>query len=315
MTLTYRDGLAIFEIAAYVPCLIVAVFLLVRHGFGRSAGWYFLVAFSLSRIIGGSLELATINDPTNIGLYTGSAILTNVGFSPLMLATLGLLSRLVDSINKNYQTFVTSKHLKFIETVITVGVILGIVGGVKASDALKQPGGTYQPQTLSKVGTILFIVSYVVTIAATVLISFSASHADAGEHRIILAVAFSLPFLFVRLMYSCISTFAHNSKFSLIGGSPTILLCVALIEELIVTITYEAVGLTLQKLPKKDQLRTAESVDSVEYNGNNTAYRHQPKRDNLALRIAKRTIIGRIVMALMPKKQNDVEMNQQFVRK
>jgi hypothetical protein len=39
MTITYRNGVSIAEIAVYVPCLAIAILLCVRHGFARSSGW------------------------------------------------------------------------------------------------------------------------------------------------------------------------------------------------------------------------------------------------------------------------------------
>lgn len=140
MTLTYHNAVSIAEIVAYVPCLAVAIFLTIRHGFGRNSGWIFLIIFCLARIIGSAMQVATASDPRNIGLYTGSGILQNIGFSPLLLATLGLLSRALDSINKSHSTLVKSSVLKLIELVMTVALILGIVGGINASDSFQTTG-------------------------------------------------------------------------------------------------------------------------------------------------------------------------------
>ncbi|EPE33719.1 hypothetical protein GLAREA_06732 [Glarea lozoyensis ATCC 20868] len=298
MTLTYRNGLSIGEIIVYSPALLASIYLMIRHGLSRSAGWYFLVIFSLARIIGSSMQLATINDPTSVSLQSGSAILLNIGFSPLMLATLGLLSRLVANIEKSTRMIITTRHLKMIETIISVGLILGIVGGIESGEDASKPPYHYAIHTLTKVSVILFIISYAATVLATILTSFHVPAADAGEHRILYAVGFSLPFLLIRLIYSCFSTFTHNKHFGVLSGSPTVLLCVALLEELIVTVTYLSIGMTLAVVPKPQ-------VGSYEEGGNQS---NPPKQDNVVLRIAKRTIIGRLVMALIPSKQKDVEM-------
>jgi len=76
------------------------------------------------------MQLATIKSPTDAALYEGSAILNNIGLSPLTLAALGLLSRLLDSINKSKHAFVQQWWLRIIELIVLVGLILGIVGGV-----------------------------------------------------------------------------------------------------------------------------------------------------------------------------------------
>jgi H+/Cl- antiporter ClcA len=76
------------------------------------------------------MQLATIKSPDNASLYEGSAILNNIGLSPLTLAALGILSRLLDSINKSKHAFVQQWWLRIIELIVLVGLILGIVGGV-----------------------------------------------------------------------------------------------------------------------------------------------------------------------------------------
>jgi hypothetical protein len=315
MTLSYRNGISIAEIIIYVPCLAIAVFLAFRHGFGRNAGWLFLIMFCLARIIGPCMSLATISQPTNISLYTGAAILQNIGLSPLQLCTIGLLSRLLDNINKSTHTFINTRMLKFIETIIVVGLILGIVGGVNASTSF-QNTGTYQPGSLNKAGTSLFIVTYVGIVAATILISFSVSHAEKGEKRIIMAVAFSLPFLLVRLAYSIGSTFSYGKKFNLLTGNPTILLCVALLEEIIVVFAYEGTGLTLGKVVKIEHPEGARMIhgNSTEFSReeNMQQAQKQEKPDNVVLKIAKRSIIGRIVMSFVPDNSDNgaVEMNR-----
>ncbi len=128
-----------------------------QHGFSRSAGWFFLIIFCLARLIGPALNLAEIKYPETAALYEGSAILNNIGFSLLTLAALGLLSRLLDSINKSHNTVIKPNMLRIIELVVVVGLILGIVGGVNAADAYVKTG-KYTPGSENKAGTALMIV-------------------------------------------------------------------------------------------------------------------------------------------------------------
>lgn len=142
------------------------------------------------------MQLAEISNPREQALYEGSAILNNVGFSPLTLAALGLLSRLLDSINKTHHTFVQPRMLRIIELLVLVGLILGIVGGVDAAnDYVKS--GRYQPGSLNKAGTALMIIAWVLLAIATALTSFSVSHAEHGERRLLMAIVLALPFLLV----------------------------------------------------------------------------------------------------------------------
>ncbi|ESZ96380.1 hypothetical protein SBOR_3212 [Sclerotinia borealis F-4128] len=326
MAITYRNGVGIGELVVYIPSLFLSILLAFRHGFGRSSGWYFLIIFCLARIIGPCMSLAAISSPS-VSLFTGALILQNVGLSPLILATLGLLSRVLTSINRNTHTLVQPKLLKLIEILTLIGLILGIVGGINASDVYTTTG-IWIPGTDSKVSNILFIVSFVALLVTTILTSFSISHAENGEKRILLAIAIALPFLFIRLLYSILSTFvAHSTKFNSFTGSVSILLCVALLEELVIVVIYLGIGVTLKVQPKnmvaKGELqRVPGTSDSEEPLGQQN---HQGQNQNqnqnqksgagtVVLGIAKKTIIGRLVMSFVPEKREDVEM-QRYARK
>ena len=157
-----------------------------------------------------------------------------------------LLSRIQANINQSYQTLVTARHIQLAEILNTVGIILSIIGGVNSGNDYGKTG-RYEPQTLSKVGLALFIASFVAILAFTVIFSMSISHAEPGEKRILSAVAASLPLLVVRLIYSSVYTFGDVHRFSSLTGSVTILLCMALLEEMAIVLIFEGVGLTLRK--------------------------------------------------------------------
>jgi hypothetical protein len=73
-----------------------------------------------------------------------------------------------------------------------------------------------------------------------------------GECRLVLAVAISVPFILVRLIYSAILSFAHNPRFNLISGSVTINLVMAVLEEFVVIIVCLGIGLTLRVQNERD---------------------------------------------------------------
>lgn len=131
-----------------------------------------------------------------------------------------------------------------------MGIILSIVGGVESGTNYSNTG-RYLPQTLTKVGVGLFIASFVAILAFTVILSLSISQAEPGEKRVLFAVAASLPLLLVRLIYASIYNFGDSSHFSSLSGSVTILLCMALLEEIAIVLIYEGVGLTLRKVVKQ----------------------------------------------------------------
>ena len=103
MTIGYRQGVSIAILIFYLPALAIAIFLSIRHGFRRASGWRFMIIFTLARVLGSCLELATINQPRNYSLYIGYATLINIALSPLELVAYGLLSRVI-TVGKSLST-------------------------------------------------------------------------------------------------------------------------------------------------------------------------------------------------------------------
>lgn len=174
-----------------------------------------------------------------------------------------------------------------------------------------------KPSTLNKASTALFIVCYVATALATLLMSFSISHAEPGEKRLLIAVAAALPFLLVRLVYSIISNLTHIASFNALTPNVTILLCMVLIEEFIVVLIFEGFGLTLQVREKTQHVeaqgylmadgRTSGSRDSEHQHAGDKAGPQSgaAKAGGVALGIAKKTIIGRLITSLVSGDQQE----------
>ncbi|KAI9815980.1 MAG: hypothetical protein M1827_001972 [Pycnora praestabilis] len=245
----YRNGVAIALLIFYIPALAIAAVLTIRHGFGKAAGWRLLAVFTLVRVLSSCFQIATISHPTNKSLYTGALILLNIAVSPLELTALGLLHRITASINKSKRTLITTKHLSSVGLLITIGLVLTIIGGIDAGNDYSKTGH-YTPQVTSKAGLGLWIASFAFIVAATVHTAFHISYAEPGEKRILFALVASLPLILVRLVYSSISTFTHSSRFNSIDGDVTIQLCMALLEEVIIVVIYEGVGITLTRVKK-----------------------------------------------------------------
>lgn len=89
---TLSDGLAIWQLVYYAVTLICSIFVSFRHGLARSSGWIFLTIFSIIRVVGCSAQIATIT-ATSDTPETIATILGFLGLSPLLLATLGILTR------------------------------------------------------------------------------------------------------------------------------------------------------------------------------------------------------------------------------
>jgi NADH:ubiquinone oxidoreductase subunit 6 (subunit J) len=119
-----------------------------------------------------------------------------------------------------------------------------------------------KPATLTKVGVVLFVAAWAGLCLLLVIMVVKSSLVQKGERRLIIAVAISVPFILVRLIYSMVVVFANNRHFNIVTGSVTINLVMAVLEEFVVTIVCISVGLTLQIRPKE----STERVDNVQHN-------------------------------------------------
>ncbi|KAK8163166.1 hypothetical protein BKA80DRAFT_310585 [Phyllosticta citrichinensis] len=231
--------------------MMTEIILCIRHGFRSSSGWRFLLTFILVRLLSSSFQLATINDQHNKSLYTAEWVLLASALSPFELMALGLLSRALGSIERVRGVGfvrITTRHIQWMELLNTVAFVLGIVGGVKAGksyDSTKY--AVPASQTESKVAIILLIVILVV---ATALTAQQIGFAEPGEKRIVVAVAVSLLFMFVRIMYSAVGMFntSETVGFSPVWGSVALLFGMGVSMELAVVFIYLAVGWTLKRI-------------------------------------------------------------------
>ena len=135
---------------------------------------------------------------------------------------------------------------RLIGLVSLVGVILAIIGGIHSSTSAIPS----KVDTKTKVGVIIFALTWLALCMLLAVIGTRISTVEAGEKRLVLAVAISVPFIFVRLLYSLLASFSKNKQFSSVSGSVTINLCMAVIEEFVVVMVLLGTGFTLRVLPK-----------------------------------------------------------------
>ncbi|CAK7265617.1 hypothetical protein SEPCBS57363_001674 [Sporothrix epigloea] len=263
MALTIYNKISILQLAFFFPSLVVAGTLTYRHGFRRSSGWIYLVILSLMRIIGASMELATISSPDNTSIAIGAQILQNIGLSPLILVLLGLISRSYLAMSENSRpSLPNTRVLRLLQLVIVVGLLLSIVGGVNTGNQVAKELGngspiSYKVASESKAGTALMVLGYALLVLSAMALLFRIGNIPLGEKRLLIAVFVALPFVFVRLLYSILSIFdTSNTNFHQFGGSTdagyyVLGMCTAM--EIITVIIFEAVGLTLPYVPHNER--------------------------------------------------------------
>jgi uncharacterized membrane protein SirB2 len=251
MTLSNSNDLSIVELIFYTPACLFSIFLCLRHGFGMNKGWVFLLIFSLIRIAGASVQLATIGSPTSIPLLTTAALLASIGLSPLLLTVQGLQFRVWRSINKEHRTLIQPMTLRVAHLPIFVGLLL-IIFGMDGSAAYLKKHGTFPTEVIAKIGVLLLVAVFAFVVLTTAMFMFRSSHAEPGERRLLNAIAASLPSL-VRMLYIVLIMFSNIRMFSILHGSIVALACIAVMQEIIVVLIYIAVGITLPRRIKKSK--------------------------------------------------------------
>jgi len=306
------------ELIVYFPALIDAVIVCSRHGFGRSSGWVFTLILCLVRIVGACCQLATYHSETK-GLFEAVVILDSIGISPLLLATLGLLSRCADSIRDNSSKLFHPLHFRLLQLLITIALILCIVGGANSISA----AGVYQPQTTTKAGVVLYVVAFIILIFIAAMLEIRHMRAPSSEKRLIWAVILAFPFIFVRLVYSLISVFSHKHDFNLVTGSVVIHVFMSVLEEMAVVIIYLAVGWMAETLTSAERGPISSRPWKGNWRGGGSTEQHNGRRlrqgDNGRRRqggTGRRrqgpihALVGAGMAAVQRKREGDPQVNQ-----
>ncbi|KAM5533770.1 hypothetical protein V8D89_012545 [Ganoderma adspersum] len=206
MKLDQRGDIAIVEIILYIPILFLSIVLVVRHGATRKAGWIFFAILSIARIVGGSTHALWEQHPSNATLQTIFTIMESIGLSPLLMATLGFLST-VGQYTLEDHPVMSIRTSGVLHLIGTIAVILSVVGGTDISSA-KNESDLSSAATHRRIGAALFVVLYAAVVAITVFCWGKRAQVLTYRRKLLLAIAASLPFIFVRIVFTVLSSFA-----------------------------------------------------------------------------------------------------------
>lgn len=76
------SALSAAQLAIYAVLAVPVLFITFKHGRPGLLGWIYLFAFCSLRVVGGAMDLSG---------SSAAAIISNIGLSPLVLATSGIL--------------------------------------------------------------------------------------------------------------------------------------------------------------------------------------------------------------------------------
>ncbi|KAH7408869.1 hypothetical protein BKA64DRAFT_742075 [Cadophora sp. MPI-SDFR-AT-0126] len=257
MQFTSLSFLSIATIVFYSSATLFSIFLCLRHGFSPNTGFIFLIFFSLIRISGAALHLASIHaSPMEAGiLNTAALVLSFTGVSPLLLAALGLVYRVRFGMVKIYPTMMKPVHLVVLRIPVMAALVLCDEGAIEYGAGIGAARISKVPIT-SRIGVVLFLVVSIATTVLTALLFKIRSRLDEPDQYILYAVAASLPFIFARVIYGFLGAWAPDPNFAILQGSVLLQGCMSILPEMIVTIIYSILGIVLPrrvKLPSQSR--------------------------------------------------------------
>ncbi|KAF2457651.1 hypothetical protein BDY21DRAFT_30704 [Lineolata rhizophorae] len=208
MGLDQNGQLAAVVVAYFGVTFILSVFVCVRHGFARQQGWFYLALLSAVRIASGACEIAGEQD-RDVSVLIAAGVLGSIGLIPLLLAALGLMTRVNDGMEDHHR--MKPRYFSIMHLIGLVTLILSIYGGVKMGDSDNPANGGDDDESSKyrKVVSILLLVLYLLIVGLTVLCTIRLRHAFPGDRSLVFAVLAALPFLLVRVIYSIIVAFSN----------------------------------------------------------------------------------------------------------
>jgi len=240
-----RGGLAVADLIFYIPTLPLALYICVKHGFGRTSGFLFLVILALIRIIGSLMEIALETSTPTQALQTGALVLSAIGLSPLLLAALGLLQRINASLGD--RQLLPELAFRILALPAIIGLILSIVAGmyIRSSAASTAASGV----TCRRIAVILFALAWLIIAGtAAVFVAASLRHLARPQRILLWTVAAAVPLLAVRVLYSVLGAFVTDTvTFSPAFGNVVVEAFMVTLEEFLVVIFFLAAGFVVPK--------------------------------------------------------------------
>ncbi|CEJ94087.1 hypothetical protein VHEMI09641 [[Torrubiella] hemipterigena] len=247
-TFTYRDGIAVLQLVAFFPCLVLSLLLCFRQGLKAVAAcWRFLIILAALRVAGSICQLLLIHDPQNIHIITAKLICDLLGIAPLTLAAVGLLQRVDGTVEK-----VPANAFRIISLISLVGLALGIYGATQVIDSATSPGsdGVGKVSDMLVAALAMFVACLGLMLCLLVFLTSFLSLMPRAEKVIMYSIYACAPFLIVRMVYACLGDFGHLQDFSIFGdGNDTIYLIMSVLMEIIVMVICLVIGFKCPPTP------------------------------------------------------------------
>ena len=152
----------------------------------------------------------------------------------------------------------------------------------------------------------LYLLALIALSFITVVVNHKLSNAPSRDKWLAWAVIIAIPFIFVRLIYSLISVFAHNRHFNLLTGSVIIHVFMAILEEIAVVLIYLAAGWKAEVLTSSTKGPVASRVWKGSLAGGNGGKAGHGRRGRQG---PIHTLVGAGIAKVQERKQQGPEMS------
>ncbi|CAI7652681.1 unnamed protein product [Penicillium pancosmium] len=227
------EGLELAQIAFYAVASLPAIYCIVKHGKAGLLGWLYVFVMCGLRLVGNGIAyraLSTTGEPNR-----AASIISGIGLSPLLLATLGILRESNHSIQPKLAVCLGGFGMLIPHLVVGGGIGLAAASGSNT--------------TLLEVGLIIFATGWIMVVGLVVLSVKSNAHRSRLEEetKLLHAVMIALPLIGVRLIYAIAIVFKYKNAG---GGSLAVQVIFGTLPEFLVMITYLSAGLVTHNLAR-----------------------------------------------------------------
>lgn len=155
--------------------------------------------------------------------------------------------------------------LQLIHLPCILALVLAIIGGTRLAspDASKEDSA----HDFLKTAGVLFLVVLIAIVGVAVSTVPVWRALPPGETKLLVAAFAAFPFLVVRMIYTLLVDFANDDTFNILGGNAFVHLGMSVVEEIIVTVIYLAVGLMVPSMSEQLQRSSTGNAVSAEKQG------------------------------------------------
>ncbi|KAF4447962.1 C6 zinc finger domain protein [Fusarium austroafricanum] len=235
------------ELAIYAILIIPTLFILFKHGKPGLLGWIYLAVFCSLRIIGGAMFLSH---------SSAANIVSNIGLSPLLLSTAGILHE-AQHYRKKTSKLKMIKILLF-HIVVTGGIAILATG----LSGLQSDSPTPDDQSKVKAGLGILTASWVLLVIQTLYIMFLDGFAPLDNRHLLVSLIIGLTFIGIRVVYTLVALTSNNPDLNPTTDTLAIRVVLSFLPELIAAILYIIAGILTRNLRSEDKRQRKPSEPS-----------------------------------------------------